>query len=471
MTRREIASFALFAGMLLAVLGAAARSDAQEYRARPTWRPQKAGSDANVRRSAATEKRSGSIDFETQGPVYQRAIFDAPPKLPAATSAASGKLRRASAVPLQTPPDSNFDDAGSDDDYFEPSPAPLRSRRRSPIDRAAYQEPGAAAGSRAVVPEDLAMPGAALPGSESLPMDAMPGYMGPYGHGPMPGEGGCATGDCGDCATCGTVPCDTCVDWYPGKDLTLFAGVHGFKNAVDEGQNGNFGFQEGVNWSSPFWNAAGVGFQLGFQAMQSDFHETSFFNGDRTQYFVTTGFFRRQLCDCGWQWGVVYDYLSDEFVEDYDIGQIRGELSYLFRGHELGYWFASGASDDVPGADSTTGITSYEAVDMHAFFYRRRLMNGGEGRLWAGFTGESDGLFGADLRVPVACDWDVVAAFNYLAPQDDATEGGSFPEAWNIGINLVWYVCPQGAMQAGHSQYRPLFNVADNGTLIVNTLR
>jgi hypothetical protein len=312
-----------------------------------------------------------------------------------------------------------------------------------------------------------------MPGAEPMPLDAMPEYIEPYGDGPMPVDGGCASGNCGQCATCGDVcgACDTCVDWYPGKDLTLFGGVHGFKSAVDGGQNGNFGFQEGVNWSSPFWNAAGVGFQLGFQAMQSDFHETSFFNGDRSQYFLTTGFFRRQLCDRGWQWGVVYDHLFDEFADDFEVGQIRGELSYLFRGHELGYWFAAGASDDVPGAGSTTGITSYETVDMHAFFYRRRLMNGGEGRLWAGFTKDSDGLFGGDLRVPMAYDWDVVAAFNYLAPQDDTTDDGTFPEAWNIGINLVWYVCPQGAMHAGHSRYRPLFNVADNGTLIVNTLR
>jgi hypothetical protein len=65
----------------------------------------------------------------------------------------------------------------------------------------------------------------------------------------------------------------------------------------------------------------------------------------------------------------------------------------------------------------------------------------------------------------------VVAAFNYLAPQTDTTETGQFPEAWNIGINLVWYVCPQGAFKAGGSRYRPLFNVADNGTLIANALR
>ena len=141
-------------------------------------------------------------------------------------------------------------------------------------------------------------------------------------------------------------------------------------------------------------------FNLAYQAMQSDFTGGDFFDNERSQQFITAGFFRRQMCECGWQWGVVYDFLSDELVDDFDVSQIRGELSYRFRGHELGFWFASGSSDDQPGPDSTTGVASIETVDMYSIFYRRRLMNGGEGRLWGGVTGESDGIFGGDVRVP-----------------------------------------------------------------------
>jgi hypothetical protein len=206
------------------------------------------------------------------------------------------------------------------------------------------------------------------------------------------------------------------------------------------------------------------------QAMQSDFTESFSFSDDRSQFFLTMGLFRRQTCGSGWQWGVVYDYLSDEFDEDFDVGQVRGEVSYLFRGHEFGFWWANSASGDEPSADSTSGILSYETVDQYAFFYRRRLMNGGEGRLWGGFTGQSDGIFGGDVRVPIACDWDLVGTFNYLAA-DESDVDGQFSEAWNIGINLVWYVCPEGALGASRSRYRPLMSVADNGTMVVNTLR
>jgi hypothetical protein len=186
--------------------------------------------------------------------------------------------------------------------------------------------------------------------------------------------------------------------------------------------------------------------------------------------FVTTGLFRRQMGECGWQWGVVHDPLSDEFAQDFDVGQVRGELSFVFRANELGVWFASGISDDEPDIVLPGGIASFEALDMYAFFYRRQLINGGEGRLWVGATGDNDPLFGGDIRVPIACDWDLAGSFNYIAGDSDVATR-DFPEAWNVGISLVWYVCPQGALRAGCSPYRPLLNVADNGTLVVNTVR
>ena len=190
-------------------------------------------------------------------------------------------------------------------------------------------------------------------------------------------------------------------------------------------------------------------FRLGFKRCKAICTRPALFTNDRSQYFFTTGIFRRQMCERGWQWGVVYDHLSDQFDEDFDVSQVRGELSYVFCGHELGLWFTSNVGDDQPGADSTSGVVSFETVDLWAFFYRRRLVSGGEGRFWVGATGESDLIFGGDLRVPVACDCDIVAAFNYVAPQNDTTATGQFPEAWNIGINLVWYVCPGGVSKPG----------------------
>jgi len=73
-------------------------------------------------------------------------------------------------------------------------------------------------------------------------------------------------------------------------------------------------------------------------------------------------------------------------------------------------------------------------------------------------------MFGGDFRQPIASDWDLTAGFNYIAAGNDTNEPAL--ESWNIGINLAWYICRNGALKAGSSPYRPLFGVADNGTLI-----
>jgi hypothetical protein len=455
---------------------------AQEHRARRSSGMVRAPI-GDVGMAAANAPRAGSIAGRATAPAYQQ-----PPTEP--------NYRQSGAQPAQNGarafPATAASHTAAGEEYFDPRASKGRAvRPHATVNRAAYQEIDPAndfANAEEVVgpvsaPEDLSITGMAesIPTMEPLPYRPLRyrGGAARYGFGPEhSGDCGCGSEGCGgDCGGCGVDGCagdcgicDTCPDWYPGKDLTLFVGTHAFSSASDAEQQGIFGFHEGVNWSSPFWNAAGIGFQLGFQAMQSDFSGGDFFDNDRSQYFITTGFFRRQMCECGWQWGVVYDFLSDEFVDDFDVSQIRGELSYRFRGHELGFWFAANASDDLPGLDSTTDVTGFETVDQYNIFYRRRLRSGGEGRLWGGVTSESDGIFGGDVRVPLACDWDLVAAFNYLSAGDDADDS-QLSDAWNIGINLVWYVCPEGALNACGSRYRPLLGVADNGTLVTSMVR
>jgi hypothetical protein len=44
---------------------------------------------------------------------------------------------------------------------------------------------------------------------------------------------------------------------------------------------------------------------------------------------------------------------------------------------------------------------------------------------------------------------------------------GHVNEAWGIGINLVWYPGAR-AYQELANPFRPLFNVADNATMIID---
>jgi hypothetical protein len=294
--------------------------------------------------------------------------------------------------------------------------------------------------------------------------DVGPGDCAACGPGPAC-EVGC--GSCGGCyGGCGPAAC--LEPWY--QHLTLFAGVQGFKGPVDQGINGNFGFHEGVNWSGPVGQCTALAYQVGFQAVQSDIEgdQVAFpRTEDRDQWFLTAGIFRRAPCG-GWQWGIVYDYLSDRYYYgSVNLGQIRSELSWSYGNlWEVGFWGAYGVKD---GRGSVLGRNPLilEPTDLFSFFYRKHFACGGSARLWAGFSGQSDGVIGADLVVPLSCSWVLENNFNYLIPDQNSPLGGQTEESWGLGISLVWYPGRDAACEL-KSPYHALFRVADNSVFMVD---
>jgi hypothetical protein len=214
--------------------------------------------------------------------------------------------------------------------------------------------------------------------------------------------------------------------------------------------------------------------QLGFRATQNNFSGSSITDDDRRQFFVTGGFFRR--VDWGLQGGVVFDYMHDEWYYDaIDLNQIRGEVSWVFPcQHELGFWFTQGMSDTTSTSEFrtapavfTTVTEGWEPTDIYAAFYRRKFQDcGAEGRLFGGFTGESDGIIGADVNLPISDRFALRSGFTYLIPSEGKSTGGFAEESWNVGVSLVWY---PGCRNSRNQDYnRPLFNVADNGSFMID---
>jgi hypothetical protein len=83
------------------------------------------------------------------------------------------------------------------------------------------------------------------------------------------------------------------------------------------------------------------------------------------------------------------------------------------------------------------------------------------------------GIVGSMLRAPIARSLALESTFTYVIPDKSRTvtideDGDSItyaPSAWNLGINLVYY--PAGRSRRSlASPYRPLFEVADNGSMI-----
>ncbi len=167
--------------------------------------------------------------------------------------------------------------------------------------------------------------------------------------------------------------------------------------------------------------------------------------------------------------------LSDEWYYDkLELTQLRGEVSWVYpQCHELGFWFSSGLkTNSVESALLVNGtrqgvIEEYEPTDLMAFFYRRRFdeIGGGYGRVFAGFTGSSEGLIGADFKLPLTASLALQSEFTYLIPKDGNNRIAHLEEAWNVGITLIWY--PGCRKAVGVDYFRPLFDVADNGDFIV----
>ena len=283
------------------------------------------------------------------------------------------------------------------------------------------------------------------------------------------GMGGC----CAECEnwSCRDVLCE---------NFSLFGGVHAFKGSTDQFADGvfnrttggNFGFHEGANFAIPLIPACSIGMQAGGQVVHSNLSGTIGSDETRTQFFGTGGLFHRPQDGTGIQGGAVFDYLHDDFLVDMDLVQVRAELSIVGpSGNDVGFWGAFGVRDDdgvipFPFFVPAAAVFEWKVIDQYAFFFRHEFYNGGNARVWAGFTGTGDGLLGFDASAPLSQRLTLQAGFNYLIPQEGREPGAPITETWGLGINLVFTPGHRRACSP-FNPYRPLLPVADNNTFFV----
>ncbi len=317
--------------------------------------------------------------------------------------------------------------------------------------------------------------------ADEAPEEILPGatrYEPLAEQGAFAGDACGVSGGCGECGTCGVpdrgVCCDFGYECFDGrcdwwlKNLTVFGGGQGFKGPVDWGWNGNFGLHEGAGVSGPLGDPWGCGYQMGAKFVHSNFSGQPFTipGTDRTQYFVTAGIFRRQLCR-GIQWGVVWDYMHDRYYDTFDLHQLRGDIGFVIdEVHEIGFLGAFGVSNDTYFTGNTT--LELDPTDMCALYLRRNFENGGDGRFWGGATGRGDGLIGADLWVPLGRGFALQNVINYKIPREGRAGGVAHAdESWGLTIQLIWYPGQSALCQRGNP-YRPLMKVSDNSLFMVD---
>jgi hypothetical protein len=300
------------------------------------------------------------------------------------------------------------------------------------------------------------------------------------------GDGNCGNGPCsgdewGDpfpCSECGVygyhkIGCGrvaACLHNCLGpliREWSLFAGAQGFKGPIDLGVNGNFGFHEGFGTGGPLipFPRFGLGYQVGTSFTQSGLSGNVFGTNTREQHFFTAGLFHRAYRHRGLQWGVVYDYLAENYYTKNSLAQIRAEISFLNGcGHELGVLITQGIREEPNDVFPNLLL---RPTDQYNLFYRYTTQQGGQGRIWGGFTGQSLAIFGADFRVPVSNRIDFIGGFNYIIPNDGQAALGQQDESFGISMSMVWYF---GRRKEGvhNTPFRPLFNVADNNSFMLD---
>jgi len=84
---------------------------------------------------------------------------------------------------------------------------------------------------------------------------------------------------------------------------------------------------------------------------------------------------------------------------------------------------------------------------------------------FAGGTDQGDGLLGGLLTSSFRNRFAVQGGVTYLIPNESNRAGGFANESWNISMGIVFR--PGGRNGAGR-YCRPMFDVADNGTFLVD---
>jgi hypothetical protein len=288
------------------------------------------------------------------------------------------------------------------------------------------------------------------------------------------GETGCSDGHCGSQhdSGCGCITCCCCCIPLPclsmPNNFYVSAGAVGFKGPINRGADSSFGFNEAVNGGGPFnllGAGCGLGAQFGVRGVHTNLSGATGLTDDvRNQFFVTTGLFRR--VDCGLQFGAVIDYLHEDWDIELNLAQVRGEISWMFvTQSEFGFRYTGGVADDQsPAPPDLIGI-DWRPVDQYSLFARQKMSHCGEGQVWAGVSGEGEGILGASAILPLGDAVALAAEFAYLVPDvgaDNVPVPGSIEESWNVGLGVVFY--PGAGFLSPSNYYRPLFEVANNGT-------
>lgn len=257
----------------------------------------------------------------------------------------------------------------------------------------------------------------------------------------------------------------------------------GMRGPIDGNDQGNAGLDCAINWGSeqPVWRNWHV--QAGARGAFTDLNGTGsgMVNSSdavhsHNQVFGTFGvYYRAPAGSDGFSGGVVYDILSQSGSRNYELGQLRAELSFNSASDfcELGFRGAFGLNEDsfeyyLLGIIPTEAKA--EASSYYTMFARKRLVEGAEATVYGGATEWGEGLLGAEIKAPLSDSLSLKGSAGCVFSRNRGMmRSVKQEEGWNIAVGLSW--SPGGKARLGADMGGPLFEVADNGSFLQNYRR
>ncbi len=266
---------------------------------------------------------------------------------------------------------------------------------------------------------------------------------------------------------------------YTLQNTQFEVGVLGFRNPVNLIDQGNFGVDLNLNWSTPskiLWGLSGqAGGRISGTTLSGKIEGYNF-SQDRTQFFLTTGFFYRDPANC-WQMGAVYDSMRDSNYEKYTLGQARVEISRkICTDLDFGFRGAFAINDKLVNLWSFNSnnqkldtIEDHLApVSWYTGFFRKYFECGGEGMIFCGATEYGDTMAGGQMEVPISNNASLRNSCTYVFNNSKSGKSNTFFEnTWSFSASFVFYL-GGNSRESMKNPLRPLFEVADNGSFLQN---
>ena len=267
----------------------------------------------------------------------------------------------------------------------------------------------------------------------------------------------------------------------PRYDFIFEDGAGDEVDVVIPVDDSSFGYYFDFNMGVPLCNLTCglLSAQFGVRSVHTNFDGNPISRDGRNQMFITTGLYRR--VDYGLQLGVVADFLQEDWFIKTKVTQVRGDIAWVYpTGKVFGFRFATNTKTDGGSKSGTielpligegvidwTATMNAETLNNYRFYYQYQSPLGGMAEYFAGWSNQSNGIFGAAWDLPLKECVSVKTGFTYFAPGNDNLNvqiGGDGHDCWNVYSGCIYR--PRGRSW-NRSYDKPLFNVADNGSMII----